>query len=256
MLFEYWKLNFLSLMEYKVSFLTSIVSMFINNTIFVACWYFFFLRFWTIWWMDFWNFALLSSIMIWVFVIIHIFFWWYINIPQMIEQWKLDSQLLLPKNILVRILASRMDSSAFWDLLYIVLLMFFIPDLSIFLILKIIFVSILWAATYLWFLLIFISMAFHFWSSKNLVKWVLEAILWPGHYPPWIFEWTILKYIFMTILPVFYIVFLPYELALNFSWKWIIILILWSLFFITIWVFSFYFWLKKYESWSMMNTNV
>ena len=255
-LLTYWKLNFLSLIEYKVNFLVEIVSMLINNFIFVSVWYLFFLRFWTIWWMDFWHFALLSCIMVLIFAIIHMFFVWYIQMWTMIEQWKLDSHLLLPKNILLRLLTSRMYGSAFWDLVYAFLLLIFVPNVTFVLVLKIILVAIFWAATYLWFLLIFISLSFFVWSSRNMVNWAREAILWPGHYPPWIFEWTILKYILMTIIPVFYVVFLPYELVFNFTFKWFLSLLAWSSFFLFLWVYIFYKWLNRYESWNMLNTNV
>lgn len=253
---QYWKLNFLSIIEYKISFLIQFLSMIINDILFVSIWYMFFMKFWTIWGMNFNNFAVLMIIMVFVFAIVHIFFWWYYSLPIMIEQWKLDNHLLLPKNILVRLISNYMMVAAFWDLIFWFMLMYFIPDFSFLLVLKIIVVSIFWAITFLWFLFIFWSLSFFIWSSKNLLRWVFEAVLWPSHYPPWIFEWTILKYIFMTILPIFLIVFLPYNLVIDFSIEWFLVLIFWSLFFLFLWFFTFYKWLKKYESGNMLNTNV
>jgi ABC-2 type transport system permease protein len=253
---HYWKLNFLSLIEYKVSFLIATISMIINNTLFFSIWYMFFSEFWSIWWMELWTFAILLSIFVMIYAIIHIFFCGYRDIWLMVEQWKLDSQLLLPKNLLLRILSSKMEVSAFWDLLYAFILMAFIPNLSAFLILKIIFVSIFGAITFLWFFLIFNSLTFYIWSSKNLTRWIFEAIMWPSHYPPWIFEWTFLKVIFMSILPVYYIIFLPYELTIDFTLKWFLTLVWWSVFFLSLWIFSFYKWLQRYESGNMMYTNV
>ena len=255
-LLQYWKLSFLSLFEYKVSFLIQIFSMIINNTLVLSIWYMFFMKFVTIWWIDFWYYVLLLSIMTMVFAIVHIFFGWYYNIWTMIEQWKLDSHLLLPKNILIRLLSNDMMVVAFGDLLFAFMLMYFIPNLSFILVLKIILLSILWAITFLWFLLIFTSLSFFIWSSRNLVRWVFEAILSPGHYPPTIFEWTVLKYIFMTLIPVYFVVFLPYELAMNFDLIWFVKLLFGSLFFLFLWVFTFYTGLKKYESGNMLNTNV
>jgi ABC-2 type transport system permease protein len=255
-LLQYWKLNFLSLIEYKIPFFIEIIAMIINDILFIWIWYMFFLKFWTIWWMDFWNFAILMSIMVFVFSFLYIFFWWYYSLWTMIEQGRLDSHLLLPKNVLLRILSNSMLTSAFWDLLFGFMLMTLIPNLTILIIFKIIILSILWTFTFLWFMLIFCSLSFFIWSSRNLVKWMFESVLWPSHYPPWIFEWTFIKYIFMTIIPVFYVVFLPYELVLDFTFLWFLQLLLWSIFFLFLWIIIFYKWLKRYESWNMLNTNI
>ena len=255
-LLQYWKLNFLSIIEYKISFFIQAFVMILNDILLVSIWYMFFMKFWEIWWMNFWEFAILMIINVFIFSIIHIFFFWYSSLSTIVEQWKLDSHLLLPKNILFRLLANAMMVSAFWDLLFAFILMYFIADLSLLLIIKIIVLSVFGSMTFIWFLLIFSSLSFFIWSSRNIVRWVFEAILWPSFYPPWIFEWTILKYVFMTIIPVFFVVFLPYDLVLNFSFTWFLILVSWSSFFLFLWIFTFYKWLKRYESWNMLNTNV
>lgn len=252
----FWKLNLLSAMEYKLSFFVQVIWMVINDFFFFWVWVFFFKKFWTIWGLDMWTFAILLSIMVMVFWIVHTFFNWYYKIWAMIEEWKLDSHLLLPKNILIRLITSSLMVSAIWDIIYGFLLMLLIPNLTIFIVLKIVFFAIIWSFTFVGFMLIFTSLSFFIWSSKNIVRSAMESILWPSHYPPWIFEWTILKYIFMTIIPVYFIVFWQFELMLNFSILWLIKLIFWSLFFVCLWVFIFYSWLKKYESWNMINTNV
>jgi len=253
---EYWKLNFLSIIEYKISFIIQVFAMILNDIAFVWVWYMFFAKFGEIWGMNFWEFAVLLSIVVLVFAILHIFFWGYLNLSTIIEQGKLDNHLLLPKSILVRILSNNMMVSAFWDLVFAFMILYFVPDLSIILVLKIIILSFLWALTFLWFLLIFISFWFFVWSSKNLVKWVFESILWPSHYPPWIFEGTILKYIFMTIIPVFYVIFLPYNLTINFTFIWFLELLLSTSVFLFLWILTFYKWLKRYESGNMLNTNI
>lgn len=253
---QYFKLNFLSLLEYKIPFLIEVVAMLVNNSLFISIWYMFFMKFWTIWWMEFGTFAMLLSIMVMVFGIMHVFFWWYNSIWLMIEQWKIDSHLLLPKNILLRLLANKINIWAFWDIIFSFMLMYFIPNITIWIVLKIIIFSIIWSFVFLWFMLIFVSLSFFIWSSKNIVKWMFESVLWPSHYPPWILEWTIIKYFFMTIIPVFYVVFLPYNLLQNFTWYWFFILICSAIFFMSLWIFVFYKWLEKYESGNMLNTNI
>jgi ABC-2 type transport system permease protein len=128
--------------------------------------------------------------------------------------------------------------------------------LSVFLVWKILFYSIIWTITLLWFMIFFHSLAFFMWSSKNLTTGMFEWILWPSHYPPWIFESSFLKYIFMSILPVYFIVFWEYNLIKSFDINNFIILLLWSFFFLFLWIFTFYKWLKKYESGNIINTNI
>jgi len=253
---QFWKLNLLSAMEYKISFIIQVFWMIINDFMFILVWIFFFKIFKTLWWLDIGTFAILLSIMVMVFWIMHTFFNWYSKIVSMIEEWKLDSYLLLPKNLLIKLLASSMMTSAIWDIIYAFLLMFLIKDLTVFRVIEIIILSIIGSITFLWFLLIFISLTFYIWSSKNIIRWAFESILGPSHYPPWIFNWTILKYVFMSIIPVYYVVFWQFELVLNFSLLLLIKLIMWSIFFLSLGIFAFYRWLKRYESGNMLNVNI
>jgi len=252
----FWKMNLLSAMEYKLSFFVQIFSMIVNDFLFFLVWIFFFKIFWTIGWLEIWEFAILLSIMVMVFWIVHTFFNGYYRISMMIEEWKLDSHLLLPKNILVRLITNSLMVSAIWDIFFAFLLMLLIPNLTFLIVLKIIIFAIIWSFTFIWFMLIFQSLSFFIWSSRNIVRWIFESLLWPSHYPPGIFEWTVLKYIFMTIIPIYFIIFAPFELVMNFSFQKLLFLIFWSLFFVFLWIWVFYKWLKRYESGNMLNTNV
>ncbi len=256
LILHFWKLNILSAMEYKVSFIIQIIGMIVNDFMFFLIWVFFFRIFWTMGWLDIWKFAILLSIMVMVFWILHTFFNWYSKIWMMIEEGRLDNYMLLPKNLLIKLIVSSMMISAIWDILYSFILMFLIPNLTIIMIFEIVFLSIIWSFTFLGFMLIFISLSFYIWSSRNIIRWVFESILWPSHYPPWIFDWTILKYVFMTIIPVYFTVYGQFELVLNFTLFGLIRLILWSMFFLSLWTFIFYRGLKKYESGNMINVNV
>ena len=252
----FWKLNLFSAMEYKVSFIIQVFWMIINDCMFFLVWVFFFKIFGTLGGLDIWKFAILLSIMVMVFWMVHTFFYGYYRIWIMIEEGKLDNYLLLPKNILVKLLTSSMMTTAVWDILFAFLLMFLIPDLNFLMVIKIILLSIIWTGTFIGFMLIFISLSFFTWSSKNLTRWIFEALLGPSHYPPWIFDWTILKFIFMTLIPVYFISFWQFYLILNFTFLGLVKLILWSLAFLILWISMFYKWLKKYESGNMLNINV
>lgn len=254
--FSFWKLNLLSELEYKTSFFIQVVMMVLNDIMYFLVWIFLFAKFQTVWWLDKWQFATLLSINVMVFAIIHIFFAWYEKIWNIIENWNLDSHLLLPKNLLFRLYCSKTSASAIWDLIYAFMIMIFIPNLSLVLVLKIIFFSIIWSMAFLWFMTIFWALSFYIWSSRNLYRAMLESLLWPSHYPPKIFENVIFKIIFICIIPVYFTSFGLLEIILEFDFYKFIFILLWNIVFLSIWIFSFYNWLKRYESWNLVTTNV
>lgn len=56
----------------------------------------------------------------------------------------------------------------------------------------------------------------------------------------------------MTILPVYFVGFLPYHLLLNFEWSGFAVLVLAATVSMSVGTFAFYDGLKKYESGNMM----
>lgn len=257
------KYSLMSAMEYKISFITQIIFMLINNFVVISVFYLFFLKFETIWWLVFFEWAMLFWIFLFLFSYLFIFVGWFFVISNHIREWKMDNFLLLPTHPLFTILPSRFKVSAIWDFItsvWVFYLVYILSNLSVFSVIllcfKTMFFAIFWTFVVLWFLIFFHSLAFYFGSSDQLSTWAFEAILWPSMYPPAIYDQTLLKPILMSILPVFFTTFLPFSLVLNFSLWWFISLILASIFFMSLWIFTFNKWLKKYESGNMMNTNV
>ena len=72
----------------------------------------------------------------------HIFLYGSRKIGEMIMNGSLDAHLLLPKNILLRILSSGFSITAIGDLIYGIGLLFLVKDLTPIFIVKVIFVSI------------------------------------------------------------------------------------------------------------------
>lgn len=187
----------------------------------------------------------------------HIFLYGSRKIGEIIMQGQLDVHLLLPKNILLRILVSGFSISAIWDLLYGIGLLFLIKDLTIIFVIKVIFVSICAGIIFAGFMVIFESLAFWIWSSRELSRGIFEAILGPSHYPPGIFKGMVFKVMFMTIIPVFFVAYLPYEIvSFEFTLQKVLLLLAATLFFASLWTFVFYRGLRKYESGNLMNLNL
>lgn len=251
------KLNILSAMAYRTSFIIQIVSMILNDMVILVVFYFFFDKFGTIWGMDFQWYLRLLLIIVRVYSIIHVLFFGSRKLGDTIMNGWLDSHLLLPKNILIRILVSGFSVSALGDAIYGVWLLFFIKNLTIIFVIKAIFVSICWGIIFTGFMVIFESLAFRIWSSKELSRSMLEAVLGPSHYPPDIFKGMAFKVLFMTIFPVFFIAYLPYEiLSFEFNIRKILLLLWATVFFAWLGAFVFYKWLHKYESGNLMNVNL
>jgi ABC-2 type transport system permease protein len=221
----------------------------------VSFWFGIISKFWSFWGFTFRDYLILFTTVLFNFSFIHIFFWWYNRISQWIINWSLDNYLLLPKSVLLKILTSSIPTSIFWDLTNALLLPFFISWFTISLLIGIIYFSFIWSLVFLGFIIFVESLSFFIGSSKELSRTTFEMILWPWNYPEKTFEGTFFKYLFITIIPVFYTYYLPYNLSRNFELKWFIILHLSALFFLTLWIFTFYKWLKRYESGNLMNLN-
>lgn len=257
LLFHIRKLNILSALAYRTSFIIQIVSMIINDSVMLVLFYFFFSKFGTIGGMDFqWYIKLLIVILGW-YCFMHIFLYGSRKIGEMIMNGSLDAHLLLPKNILLRIVSSGFSITAIGDLIYGIGLLFLVKNLTLIFVVKVLFVSVCAGIIFAWFMVVFESLAFWIGSSKELSRGIFEAILGPSHYPPGIFNGMIFKVLFMTIIPVFFVAHLPYDIiSSEFSLQKILLLLGATIFFASLWTFVFYRWLRKYESGNMINVNV
>lgn len=255
--YTFWKINLQSSMAYRVSFWTAVISMVINDIILIFLFSFLFHKFGTIGWMDLQWYIRLMLVIVWWYCVMHIFFYGSRKISEKIISWQLDSDLLLPKDLLLRLLMNGVNITAYGDLLYGILLLFFVKWLTILFVAKLLFVSLFAWLTFTGFMLIFESLWFWMGSSRELSRAVFEAVLWPSHYPQWIFQSLFFKILFLTVLPIFFVAYLPYNMvSFDFSISNIALLIWWSLFFCSLGYFLFYRWLKRYESWNMMNVNM
>lgn len=59
----------------------------------------------------------------------------------------------------------------------------------------------------------------------------------------------------MTVLPVYFVGFLPYNLLMNFEWKGFMILVFAAIASVSVGTYTFYNGLKRYESGNMMGVN-
>ncbi|EKD44691.1 MAG: protein of unknown function DUF990 [uncultured bacterium (gcode 4)] len=254
-IFQFWKLNLLRVLEYRWSLLTQITWMMLSDTITILMWIFFFDKLGKIGWMEFNDYIVLYSILLFVFSYVHVFFGGYQEIAENIMNGRLDSYLLLPKNELIFMLVDSFRVDVLWDVFFWIGLLFFVKWVSLLFIGKILILSLFGALILLGFMIFFQSLAFYMGSSRELSRAMFELMLWPTHYPPKIYEWSFLKILFLTVMPVYYAFFFPYELVQEFNLTKFLYVVLATIFFLSLGIFTFYRWLRRYESGNLMNVN-
>lgn len=255
--YTFRKLNIDSAMAYRASFWTAVISMVINDIVLIIVFYLLYQKFGTVWGIDFQWYLKLNVVVIWAYAMMTIPFFGVNKIADKIADGQLDSDLLLPKDLLLRIIMNGINVSAYGDFLFAVIALFFIKWVTMLFLAKLVFVSFFAGISFTGFMLIFQSLGFWLGSSREISKAILISILWPSLYPEKIFAWSFFAILFKTFIPVFFIIHLPYRmLTLDFSLINSLMLIGASIFFFGLWYTLFYKWLKRYESGNTININM
>lgn len=173
-LLSFYKYNLLSAMEYRVSFIVLVVFMILNDCFFFSIWYFFFQKFPTIRGVTFEQFLPLICVFVLIFAIMHIFFNGYRRISTMVSEGQLDNELLLPGNVLLRILSSSLDTSAIGDMMYAFLLLFLLPHVTMIFIFKMVLFAFLGAVVFLGFMIAIHSLSFRLGNIGELARAMFE----------------------------------------------------------------------------------
>src|SRR5690348_16472076 len=113
-----WKANLQSAMEYRVSFLTQMIGMMLNNFMYFAIWIIFFDRFKDVrgWGVNdmYVTFGILAS----AFGLVSVLFGNAFMLSEVIAKGRLDYYLSMPRPVLLHTVASRMISSGVGDFFY------------------------------------------------------------------------------------------------------------------------------------------
>ncbi len=241
----YFKVNMQSAMEYRVSFLTQTIFMFLNDVIWVIFWFIFFNKFPVI---NNWGFVDLMFMMIVITTswgIVGIFFGNFRYIAEVIREGQLDFYLTLPKEELTHILVSKSKFDAFGDVLFgIILAIIFIPLAKIPLLILLLFIS---CIIILSFAIILGSLSFYMGSAVEASNQGLMGVLSIASYPFSAFQ-GYTKFILLTLIPAGFITGVPVELLRNFDLKWLLLMILCAIILFTLALIIFKKGVKRYES--------
>ncbi|MBI4859048.1 MAG: ABC-2 family transporter protein [Candidatus Riflebacteria bacterium] len=215
---EIVRLNLMSGMAYRVSFLSQVVFMMINNAVFLAFWWIFFQRFQSVRGWGLHDVLVLFAVSAAGFGLAVVLFGNAVRLSTLIQQGEIDYYLTLPPDPLLHLLMTRMLLSGLGDLVFGVLLYaLFVPSGpgSLALFLALVPVS---ACVFTSFCVIAHSLTFFIGSAEGISRFLSEALLTFSLYPDSLFSGTV-KLLLFTLIPAGFMSYLPVQLLRSFSWS-------------------------------------
>lgn len=239
-------------MEYRFNFFIQSLFMIINNTMFSLFWFFLFQNITDINGYVMSDMIGLFGLAALIFGINSFFFGNWMEISDKIMNGEIDFYLGLPKDELTHILISKSSFSAFGDILFgIAVFILFYPltlhSIALFIVAAIA-GSIIWASL----LIISGSLTFWFGNSSGVGDAMKHLTMSLTSYPLNLFKGAF-KFIFLFIIPIFFINNISIQLLKEFSWNWLGGLVLVSILMITITRWIFKRGLRKYESGNLIS---
>lgn len=234
----------------KVTFLSNIIFMILNNASFIIQWIVMFSLKENIGGYTFKEVLLLWGLASSTFGFSRFFFKNAFYLSETITNGKLDSYLVLPKNVLLSAITSNVDVSALGDLLYgyIMLILYgiSIKNIILFTLFTILGGLILTSIS-----IILSSLSFWFGASDTITDMGNSLMINFATYPDGIFK-GITKVLLYTIVPVGISVYTPIKIISNFNLIYFLIVILVTILIIIGAIIIFYKGLKKYSSSNLM----
>ena len=238
----------------KVTFLSNVIFMILNNASFIIQWIVLFSI------KDNIAGASLKEIMLlWgfassIFGISRFFFKNAFNLSDIITKGKLDTFLVQPKNVLISTITTDVESSAIGDMIYGFLMLCFY-GLTFKRLVLFIFLSICGGLIITSISIIFSSFSFFYANSYMLADTVNAVMINTATYPGEIFKESA-KIILYTIVPVGLSNYIPVELIMNFNIYLFIVIISVTILLIVLSFIIFNIGLKRYSSSNLMNARI
>lgn len=257
LIWQYLKFNIAAAMEYRVTFLIQTLGMVLNNAAFIFFWWILFENINTIGGYGFTDVMLLWSFCSASFGLCFIIFGNLSQLSRLILEGELDSFLLQPKDVLLNVLCSRSQISAWGDLLYGGLLFVMtmhgqltLATFALFLLFvmtsAVIFSSVLIIAH---------SLTFYFGDFTAVANLVTEFMITFSIYPEGIFSQG-LRMVLYSVLPIGFMAYLPARNILAPSGPLVVLILGASIFWAGLAYWVFYRGLKRYESGNLMGVKL
>src|SRR5215210_2725157 len=249
---DYVKANFLIALEYRATFIGQIVGMVLNDVMWVTFWWIYFTRFQVLqggWRME-------DVLGLWAVTGVAVglcvgFFGNALRLAEIISQGRLDYYLVLPKNVLLHVLVSRMDVTGWGDVLFGtgIFVLFLQPTpgrILLFLVL-----ALCGAVVFLAFNIIWQSLAFWLGNAQGLAFQLWGALITFSTYPPTLFR-GLVKGVLFTALPAAFLAHVPVQLLRELDPTWLALELGFAAGLLGISIAMFYRGLHRYESGNLM----
>lgn len=243
--------------EYRTNFFASIATMIFNDACFMII-FIIFLWYFTDTWLTFGNFLVLCSMSCMWYGVVHWLFYNIWNLPDIIEQWKLDYHLSFPVNPLYFLITKKVWIADLWDIIFgftcITIYAFaYASEPALIVLLKWFLIVILSALIVIWIYIIVWSVSFWMQKWSSIAELFNSMFVSFSQYPPDIYENKKIVYIFMCAL-LFPSLILPYRMIIwtTTLWQWLL-LIWFCILSLTLWISIFRRWLKRYSSWNLVH---
>jgi ABC-2 type transport system permease protein len=213
---EHFKFNVASAMEYRWSFISQVSFMVLNDFLLLFFWWLIFGKVQTI---DGWTFSdviTMHAVLATSYGLSVSVFGNVNRLARIIAEGQLDYYLLLPRNPLLHALVSRSDLSGLGDVAFgLAAFCLFTPvtpgRLALFVI-----VSLASCAVYTCFAVIAGSIAFFIGNAQTISLQLLGALITFGGYPGSIFK-GLVRAVLYSVIPVGFVVYVPVSLLRSFS---------------------------------------
>jgi ABC-type uncharacterized transport system, permease component len=248
------KYNIMREMINKVTFLTNIIFMMLNNGSFLIQWAILFRLKEDIGGYGFREVMVLWGLSASSFGLSHVLFARVFSLPELIINGKLDAYLVLPKNVLLGVMTSSTRTSAIGDVAY-GLIMICLSGFGIGAILLFLLFTVTGAVIITAFALLMGSLSFWFVRMEIFGNQMQNVLISFATYPDGIFKGGV-KYLLYYIIPTGMMVYLPVHVITDFNPKSLLMVLGYALGLSVLAVGVFYRGLRRYSSGNLMEARL
>jgi ABC-2 type transport system permease protein len=250
-----WKTNLLSVMEYRVAFLSQVIGMILNDFMYFVVWIIFFDRFQDVRGWGISDMYVTYGVLATSFGLMSMLFGNALYLSDIINNGRLDYYLSLPRPVLLHAISSRMIASGMGDFSYGFISYMLSGTFTWDGLLRFILAALLATIVFTSFFVLFQSLAFWFGMISNFVSLAFNAVLTFGIYPTTIFD-NYAKLILFTIIPAALVGAVPAEFINVFTWQSLAKLLVGATAFLILSVSLFNVGLRRYESGSAIQVEL
>ncbi len=250
-----WVVNLQSVMEYRISFLSQVIGMMLNNSIYFLIWVIFFNRFQNVRGWGITDMYVTFGITASAFGLVSVLFGNTFQLGNIILRGRLDYYLSLPRPVLLHAIASRSVTSGLGDFTYGIISFIVSGVFRWDGLLRFTLAVLLSATIFAAFLMIVQSLAFWIGNTSLISGMAVNAMITFAIYPITLFD-SGARLILFTLIPAALMGAVPASFVRSFDWSTLAQLSLGAVVFLALSIALFYTGLRRYESGSAVQIEI